>query len=164
MGFLQSSGSGVLETTNPFTISFGSNTTAGSLLYFVMRLSLVETTVTVSDNQNGSWTHVVSAGAAAPIVEGYFLNNKGGATTLTFTFTGSFGNGLLCIAEYSGYDTLRQWTTPNIGTYGTAASNSITYQTGDLVLSGFVGAAGTVPGTIPPTNFFLRQKQGITLR
>jgi hypothetical protein len=162
--FLQGSASSAVGTSSPtFTFTYPSNTTAGSLLYFVFR-SNTFVSVSVADNQGNSWVvQTTQNGGAVGYTEGYALNSKGGAVTVTLTFNANIGGLLGCWAEYLGPNAVRQSTVPNTTVAGgspvAANSSAITYQVGDLVISDFVIQNGTSPSLTAPSGFVLREKQ-----
>lgn len=162
--FLQGSASSAVGTSTPtFQFSYPSNTTAGSLLYFVFR-SNTFTTVSAADNQGNSWVvqHTLPAGTVG-YTEGYALSSRGGAVTVTLTFNANIGGLLGCWAEYSGPNAVRQSTVPNSVVAGgspvAANSSAIVYQVGDLVISGFIDQNDTSPTLAAPAGFTLREKQ-----
>jgi hypothetical protein len=121
-------GSGVSSLSVPFA---GANT-AGNMIIAFVRMSTTYQTVTVTDTAGNIYSDAVSQvqttdGSQAHIF--YAPNIRGGANTVTVTFSGTNNHPFLAIYEYSGVTTLDSTAhargsdaNPNSGTTATASS------------------------------------------
>jgi hypothetical protein len=86
------------------TLAFSSNTTAGSLLMVHVLKAVANSTLSASDNVNGTYNQdVVQNSTSQSVTSGIFTfpNCAGGATTVTFGGTGA-GQLRVIIEEWSG--------------------------------------------------------------
>ncbi len=101
MAYIQSASQNA-TAVNSATQAFPSNVTAGNFKVVIVSKQSLSSTLTVSDNLDGSYTQDLVLSAASDTT-GIFskANATGGATTVTFTGSGS--NALLVdILEFSG--------------------------------------------------------------
>lgn len=111
-------------TVSSTTLAFASNNTAGNLLYATVRLSAL-TTCTITDSVGNTWNEVAHQDGTEPsrLFVFYVKNCGAGANTLTIT-AGASNAMRLCIAEYSGLDTVSPLDKSAVATnaFGTAVS------------------------------------------
>lgn len=105
------------------TGSYGSNITAGNMLWWVVNYSAATAqTITWADTQTSTFTEVGNFhdGVGYGVRWGYCKNITGGPETITATFLGAVDFPAIYTAEYSGFDTTAPFTT------GETASNEQT--------------------------------------
>lgn len=126
-------------TTSPVAKAYGSNVTAGNLLWAWIRVGGIGDLGTVTDSKNGAWTVLgpFANGTDDDLYFTYFPNAAAGATTLTVTSTGG-ATIRVTFGEDSGAATtspIRTSTSAqgaNAGSGTGINSGSVTASVGDL--------------------------------
>lgn len=149
---VQSNSANVGASVNVGNLAFSSNNTAGSLLLCVVRHGLQGVTMSVADSQGNSWQE---AGDLQLFSTGVWLfyaaNCQAGANTVTATSGGAAATMRMCIAEYSGADTVSPFdATAGATATGTLVSTPLTTNfDGSLLAIGHTTSAASVatPGS-----------------
>lgn len=101
MAFVQGNNSGVYASSSSTALAFTSNNTAGNLLVaFISGAN--NSSLTISDSQGNTWVNLFTDTTLATTntqAAWYALNCKGGANTVTVSWTTAEAN-VLMIAEY----------------------------------------------------------------
>lgn len=128
---IQSNSLAAASTSNPVTLAFKQDVTAGNLLVVDMSAIVNQATLDgweVTDSQGNEYGMATGAGVAestTPITVGTFWAKAktSGPCTVTATFSSASPGERLYIAEYPGYDTF------DVGTGATGNSNLLTATT-----------------------------------